>query len=72
MYSLAIYINSGITDWGRALDERDIVIAKHEFRWLWLARICARNIIQNLNSGRCGYSISINDAIVEMHSQREQ
>lgn len=64
MLEVLVFYNGPRTQWsGKVVD--DDVIARKPVQFLWLARIVAKNLLAQLNTGRCGYVITRDGEPVE-------
>lgn len=64
MYRLLVYFHGPQTEWSGKLCAAELV-ADYEIQWLWLARLRARRFTKDLNTGRCGYAITLSDQVIE-------
>ena len=57
MYVIHVYFSGPKTAWSGKVAPEEI-IATYQIRWLWLARIKAKNVHELLDRTRCGYVIT--------------
>jgi hypothetical protein len=64
MLEIVVFYNGPRTQWsGKVVD--DDVIARVPAAFLWLARAHAKHLIQQLNTGRCGYVITRGGKVID-------
>jgi hypothetical protein len=62
--TLTVYFHGPMTEWAGQAAAPEIVASKI-FRWRWLARLHARQVMDGLNAGRCGYLIQRGEDVLE-------
>jgi hypothetical protein len=66
MITVTVYFHGPATDWSEKIAEREI-IAQHSVPFLWLARLKVKSIMDELNTGRCGYVLTRGETELEKH-----